>query len=278
MVKLIIPTDFSETAMNAIFYALELMKYEKCDITIVHAFADEVYENTTEMSRDYFEEYRDKIEVNVNVKLQQVISQMLEKSPNPRHDYKRVSSFGSIVDVVNDLVEKEEADLVVMGTKGQTNKENITFGSNTINVIRYVNCPVLSVPSAYHDMHPEHILFPTNYMIPFNRRGFKLASNIAKNYASKIHFLHVSTLKNMSHRQEDNKAFIKYCFKDNLIDFSQLPEINVTKAIEKTIEAKNIDLLVMVNHRQSYLENMISNSKIEDLELNLKIPFLVLQN
>ncbi|APY00497.1 universal stress protein [Lacinutrix venerupis] len=278
MIKIIIPTDFSETSKNAIYYALELMKYEKCDFTIVHAYATEVYNNTEELSRDYFEKYRDKIKQEADSKLQKIITQMLEKSPNPRHNYKSISIFNSIVESVNDLIKKEEADLVVIGTKGKTNNVNNAFGSNTINLIKYVNCPILSVPLSYKDMHPKHILFPTDYNIPFNKRAFKLVSNIAKNYVCKIHFLYVSTLKKMSYRQEDNKAFLSYCFKDNFIDFFQLPEIDVVKTIEKTIETKNIDLLVMINHRQSYLENMLKNSKIENLELNIKIPFLVLQN
>lgn len=278
MKKILISTDFSETATNAIFYTLELFKYDKCDITIIHAFADEVYESSVDMSRDYFEDYRDKIEINVNKRLQKVIAQMLERSPNPRHIYNRISSFSSIVDAINNFVEKEDVDLVVMGTKGQTNNANILFGSNTINVIKYVKCPVLSVPVSYHDMHPENILFPTDYMIPFNKRGFKLVSCIAKNYAAKVHFLYVSTLKHLSHRQQDNRAFIDYCFDNNKVEFSQLPEINVTKAINTTIDTKKIDLLVMINRRDSYLENMLYNSKIVDLGLHIKIPFLVIQN
>lgn len=278
MKKVIIPTDFSETATNAIFYALELLKYDKCEIIIVHAFADEVYENSIDMSREYFEKYRDKVQVNVDRRLQQVIAEMLERSPNPRHTYNRVSSFGNIVDVVNDFVEKENADLVIMGTKGNTNNDSVLFGSNAIKVIKYVKCPVLAVPVTYRDMHPKNILFPTDYMIPFKRRELKLVSNIAKNYVSKVHFLYVSTLKQLSHRQKDNSTFLKGCFTDNKVDFLQLPKTDVTDTINKTIASKNIDLLVMVNQRHSYLENILFNSTIEDIGLKIEIPFLVLQN
>ena len=54
MRKILIPIDFSQNAMNAIIYALELFKYERCDFIIMHAYSEEVYENTIEMSREFF--------------------------------------------------------------------------------------------------------------------------------------------------------------------------------------------------------------------------------
>ena len=278
MKKIIIPTDFSETATNAIKYALELFKYDKSEITIIHAFADEVYDNTAKMSRDYFEEYRDKIQGNVDKRLQKVIAEMLAISPNPRHTYNRQSRFGSIVDVINDFVDSENADVVVMGTKGKTNNPTITFGSNTLKVIKYVQCPVLAVPDSYHDMHPKNILFPTGYMIPFNSRALKLVSSIAMNYVSTIHMLHVSKAKNLSHRQQDNQTFLDCAFDDNKFKHLLIEDDNVTKTINKTIENQSIDLLVMVNERHSYLEDFLNNSTIEKIGLEIKIPFLVLQN
>ena len=278
MKKILIPTDFSETATNAIKYALELFKYDKSEITIIHAFADEVYDNTTEMSRDYFEEYKSKIQENVDRRLQKVIAEMLEISPNPRHTYNRQSEFGSIVDAINDFVDSENADVVVMGTKGKTNNPKATFGSNTLKVIKYVQCPVLAVPVTYHDMHPKNMLFPTDYMIPFNRRELKLVSSIAMNYVSTIHMLHVSKAKQLSHRQQDNQMFLDCSFDDNKFEFIQIAADNVTETINNTIKNQGIDLLVMVNHRHSYLEHLLYNSTIEKIGLEIKIPFLVLQN
>lgn len=278
MKKILISTDFSETATNAIKYALELFKYDKSDITIIHAFADEVYENTTEMSRDYFEEYKDKIQGNVNNKLQKVILEMLEISPNPRHVYNSQSKFGSIVDVINDYVDSENVDAVVMGTKGKTNNPKITFGSNTVKVIKYVQCPVLVVPATYHDMHPKHILFPTDYMLPFKRRELKLLSSLAMRYVSTIQMLYVSKTKHLSHRQLDNQMFLDSAFDNNKFKFLQIEADNITETINNTIQDQNIDLLVMVNQRHSYLEDLLYNSTIDKIGLEIKIPFLVLQN
>jgi nucleotide-binding universal stress UspA family protein len=278
MKTIIIPTDFSETAMNAIRYAMVLFKHEKCDFLIMNAFADDVYENTMEMDEVFYEEYKEVMEKSTRRALEKVISEMLEISPNPKHQYNCVASFGSLVDEVNDLVDKHNADIVVMGTKGKSNKVDVTFGSQTLQVIKYVKCPVLAVPVSFHGYPLENILFPTDYMLPFKRRELKLLSDLSTRFASMVHFQHISEVEELSHRQKNNKAVATCCFGENKVSHIISPGTEITKEINKAVQHNSIDMLVMVNHRHSYLENILYRSAIEKVGLEIKIPYLVLQN
>ena len=47
MRKILIPTDFSENAMNAITYAIDLFKYEISHFFIMHAYQDDIYNDET---------------------------------------------------------------------------------------------------------------------------------------------------------------------------------------------------------------------------------------
>ncbi len=278
MRKIVIPTDFSDNAMNAVKYAMELFKYERCEYTVVHAFADTVYENTLEMSRAFFEEYKDKVQQGTDKQLAQLVDEMRKISPNPRHKYDYKSVFGSLVDTVNDLVNKENADIVIMGTKGATDDRDITFGSETLQVMKYVKCPVLAVPEGYHDRPPQNMLFPTNYMLPYKGRELKLVSMLAKNFAATIHFLHITNGKKMSFRQQDNKSFLECFVDENIVMFNEVVGEDLTSCINSFIERNEINFLVMVNSRHSYLENIMYTSTIEKIGLRINIPFLVLQN
>lgn len=278
MKKILIPTDFSATAINAVKYALELFKYDKSEITILHTYADEVYENTTNKPRDVFQDYKNRVKHNVDKKLKNEIEEMLELSPNPRHKYNYKSQFGSLIDVIDEFVNEHNIDVIVMGTKGQTNNPFLTFGSNAIKVMKYSQCPVLVVPNTFHDLHPENILFPTDYLIPYKRRELKLLSSLAVSFVSNIDVLYVSKSKKITHRQEDNQQFLQESFTSNKVNFLQVHDDNVTETINKTIKEQAIDLLVMVNQRHSYLENLLYHSTIEKIGLTIKIPFLVFQN
>ncbi len=278
MRKIIIPTDFSETALNAIRYAVELFKYENSEFLIMNAFADDVYENTMEMDREFFEEFKDKLEVATERSLQKVIAEVLAISPNPKHTFKIMASFGSLVDEVNHLVDKHNAAIVVMGTKGKTNREEVTFGSQTLQVIKYVKCPVLAVPVSYHGYPLQNMLFPSDYMLPFKRRELKLVSALASRFVTRVHFLHISEAKELSHRQKDNRAFASSYFEEHLVSQINAPGKDITQGINKILQDTAFDMLVMVNQRHSYLEHILYRSTIEKVGLEIKIPFLVLQN
>ncbi len=47
------------------------------------------------------------------------------------------------------FIEEEKVDFVVMGTTGNTGFDKVLFGSNTMNAIKHLKIPVLSVPNGY---------------------------------------------------------------------------------------------------------------------------------
>ncbi|WP_109097306.1 universal stress protein [Aquimarina sp. AU58] len=278
MRKILIPTDFSENAMNALRYAVELFKYERCDFFILHAYADEVYDHNTVVSREIFDELKERVYKSSNMALEKALSEMKNISPNPRHEYKLLSMFGSLTDEANDLVDKENIDILIMGTRGETNDRKLTFGSNTLQVLKYVKCPVLVIPSDCSYNSPKNILFPTNYQLPFKRRELKLFSTLTESFRSIINFLYISNFDKLSIRQEDNKHFLKESLPNAEVIFHQETAEDLTHAINQFIERNEIDFLVMVNSRRSYLENLLDRSTIDKIGLHIKIPFLVMQN
>lgn len=278
MRKVLIPTDFSENAMNAIKYALELFKYDKTEFYIMHAYGDEVYDERETKERAVFNEIKESVFKSSNAKLEAVLKEMQLLAPNPRHAHFHISVFGSLVDEVNAMAEAENIDVIVMGTKGQSDLRDITFGSNTLQVIKYVKCPVLAVPASYHDIQPKKILFATDYMLPYQRRELKLLGTIAKNFVSRMSVLHISKFDELSFRQQDNKAFLEFCLRENKPQFIKLAGEEISKVIDEAVSNYNADLLVMINSRHSFLESMLYQSTVDKIGLNIQIPFLVLQN
>src|SRR5690554_331474 len=278
MRKILIPTDFSENSINAIKYATELFKHGPTEIYILHAFADEVYDDKARLVDAVFEELKESSVEKSRIALEKLKQQVLGFSPNPKHNIHLLSEFGLLVDSVNDWVEKENIDVVVMGTKGKTADKSLTFGSNTLQVIKYVKCPVLAIPANYDDVHPKNILFSTDFQLPYKPRELKLLANISKFFAAKINFLYVSKFPALSLRQQDNKTFLETFFQENQTSFHQESGKEITRAINTFIIEHPIDMLVMINTRHSYLENILYQSTIEKIGLHIDIPFLVLQN
>lgn len=278
MRKIIVPVDFSENAFNALKYACELFKYEKSEFYILHAYADEVFNSETTITPEFLEEYKESVRKNSDRELEQVKSRILDLFPNPKHNFFVRSAFGLLIDEVNDLADKENADLIVTSTRGLTNDRKLTFGSNTLQIIKYVQCPVLSIPENYEFSDPRHILFPTNYLLPYQRRELKLLGGIARSFCAEVHMLYVSRFAQETYRQKDNKEAILEQLYDVKVHFHHEELMEKTEAIQKMIAQLKIDLLILVNSRHSYLENILYKSTIDKIGLDPRVPFLVLQN
>lgn len=278
MLSILLPTDFSENSKNAINYALEFFKYQKVQFHFMHAYRNEFYDHDELVSRDVFDDVLEKVKTDSKNNLEKLLKEVNEIAPNPRYTYHSISANNSLVEEANEIADKHNIDLIVMGTKGKSNERHIIFGSQTFQVLKYVDCPVLAIPSNYKNTQPKHILFPTDYLIPYKRRELKLLSVLAKSYRSKIDVMYVSTSNKLSIRQEDNKDFIKDALIVNKVDFNIKNDKNVADAIISHIEESDIDMITMVNTQHSFLEDMLFPSTIDKVSFGLEIPLLAMQN
>jgi nucleotide-binding universal stress UspA family protein len=278
MLSILLPTDFSENSINAINYALEFFKYQKVQFYFMHAYRNEFYDHDELVSRDDFDNVLEKVKTDSKNNLEKLLKKVNEIAPNPRYTYHSISANNSLVEEANDIAEKQNVDLIVMGTKGKSNERHIIFGSQTFQVLKYVDCPVLAIPSNYKNTQPKHILFPTDFLIPYKRRELKLLSVLAKSYRSEIDVIYISTSNKLSIRQEDNKEFIKDALIVNKVNFIIKNEKKVADAIISHIEENNIDMITMVNTQHSFLEDMLFPSTIDKVSFGLDIPLLAMQN
>jgi len=278
MRKILIPTDFSENALNAINYALELFKYEKSIYYIMHAYQDDIYANEALLEEESIDKVTERVGKKSLEELEIILKKINEISPNPKHTYRIISSNNLLLHEADKIVDDENIDIIVMGTRGKTNDKKLTFGSHTLQVLKYVQCPVLAIPENYKYTQPKHILFPTNYMLPYKRRELKLLCEMVSPFRATIDMLYISKSNKLSIRQEDNKAFVKAELCKNAINFKIANEKHIINVIYRYIKENNIDMLVMVNTRHSFLDSNIFLSSIDELSLHLDIPFLALQN
>ena len=278
MRNILIPTDFSANAMNALKYASELFKYDKSRFFIMHAYQDEIFEDEELIKEETLVKVTKRIADKSQSNLDKVLKDIKEISPNPRHSYSIISANNMLVDEADKIVDEENIDIIVMGTRGNTNDKKLTFGSHTLQVLRYVQCPVLAIPEHYVGIQPRHILFPTNYLIPYKRRELKLLCELAAPYRAVIDMLYVSNSDKLSMRQQNNQSFVKDELCKNEINFKTVKDSSITDAICNYIDENNVDMLVMVNTRHSFFENIFFQSKLDEITLRIDIPFLALQN
>lgn len=278
MISILLPTDFSSNSMNAIKYALEFFKHQKAKFYFMHAYQNAVYDQDNLVSRNVFDEILENVSSESRRNLKALLAEVKMIAPNPEFEFHIISSYSTLLEEVNIIADAKNIDLIVMGTKGKSNQRNLIYGSNTFKVLKYVKCPVLAIPAHYSNTRPKNILFPTNYMIPYKSRELKLLKDLATSFKSVIDVLHVSKSDTLSIRQKDNKALIKETIDKTEVLFSTVNSKRIPETIKRYIKHNATDLLVMINTQHSFLEDMLFQSKIDKVGIDLKIPLLAMQN
>ncbi|MDX5583391.1 MAG: universal stress protein [Aureibaculum sp.] len=277
MKRILLPTDFSDNAQNAINYALNLYKDESCTFYLLNTYTPIIYSYDYQMNAGgYLGEIADVVRDNSIRKLNEIEKNIKEKFNNPKHHFEIVSSFNLLTDEIKDKLEQFSIDLIVMGTKGATGTKEILFGSNTIHIIQKVKCPVLAIPDGHFFEEPKEILFPTDYKIDYSTKQLKSLNTIATLFDSRVHVLNVSHGIDLTEIETKNKEKL-----DNLLlgvkhASYRVEDQDIPQAINEFQKSTYVQLLMMVNNKHSFFENLFFKPIIKQIGFHLNIPFLVI--
>ncbi|MGB7785043.1 MAG: universal stress protein [Salinimicrobium sp.] len=275
MKNILLPTDFSENAYNAVKFAVQLFKDEECRFFLLNTYTPVLYDNEylvySASQPTLTEIYRN----NSAKGLERVVRRVKRNFHNDLHSFEKLSSFNLLSDEIKEIVKEKNIDLIVMGTKGATGAEEILFGSHTVHAIKKVKCPLLAVPAHYDFKVPEQILFPTDYE-PKVVKLLPVVKEIAAANKATLHFMHVYFGVELSEEQARTKQALNRHFKEVDHQFYSISDKSVPQAIYDFQEEHNIDLLVLINNKHSFFENLLFRPIVNEIGFHVKVPFLVI--
>lgn len=275
MKRIILPSDFSENADNAIRYAIQLFREEECTFYLLHTYTPAIYQAEYLLPSPGQIGLGDVYQVSSMERLEKLKEQLENDFNNPKHHFIAHSANNSLVNEIKETVEREKIDLVIMGTQGATGAKEILFGTNTVDLIKKANCPVIAVPSNYTYEPPKEILFPTDYEIAYGGGRLNVLIHLAQIYGSQIEVIHISPGYDLSQIQSENKQELGSVLKEIPHLFHELPDQEVIRGIANFRSKKRMDLLVMIQNRHTFLERLFIDPVIEKAAFHLDIPFLV---
>lgn len=276
MLKVLLPTDFSENAWNAISYALEFLQDQECSFYLLHTYTPAFYRMDYLVGGPSFSAIPDPgIDDSLNG-LNKTMKKIRSQYDNPRHTFQAVSAFNLLTDEINKLARDKDLDMVIMGTKGATGATEIFMGTNTVYVIRKAGIPVLVIPEEASYSPLRKILFPTDYWTRYNEDELEVLVNTAKFYESDITVLHVKEEYDLTDDQKENKNHIALCFSQVNHHFEELKGALMPNAIMDYIDDQKCEFLVMMNRKHSFFERLLLKQNIDQIGFQVQIPFLVI--
>ena len=276
MKHILLPTDFSDNSWNAIKYAIKLFKNETCVFHLLHTYTPIIY--NVEYVLGYPAQFGlgDAIRNTAQENLKELVHKIFKEFPSTNHKFETLARFDTLISGIKEFMVKHKTHAVVMGTKGATGAKEVLFGSNTVHVFKEIKCPVLAIPSNFEYEHPHEILFPTDLDVSYKHKQLKLLKEIAVTHSSRVNAMHVSTGFELTDEQKGNKKKLESMFEKVSFLFHEIKTMNVSEAINKFQIKAKINLLVMINNKHSFFENIFFQSKLKQIGFHLNVPFLVL--
>jgi len=275
MKKILLPTDFSNNAWNAIVYALEFFKDEECLFYLLNTYTPVIYRVDYMIGGPAVSAIPD-VGIDVSLAgLERTLEKIKKEYPNAKHQFETVSEFNTLTDEVNARSKKEGMELVIMGTKGASGVKEIFLGSNTIQVIRKAEIPVLAIPEDYKFQKLNSIVLPTDYEVSYMAKNFKILVDIVKKHGATLHIVH-AVEQTLSTVQLGHKSQLKAMLQNLSTEFEDVTDDYMPNIVHNYVEENHIDMVAMLNQKHTFLERLLFRQHVDSVGYHCTVPFLVL--
>ena len=272
MKKFLVPTDFSETSKNAASYAVKML-HGKPDVTIIlyYVFDNAAGSDGTLLTEDDMDRHTIIGHALGNMKL--------ELAAYGNTPIETVAEFGtSLVENIERFVRHHGIDMVVMGITGATKIEQIFMGSNTLKLVKEGVCPVMIIPPDAQYQEIKEVTLTSDFKdvestIPFNPIKRLLDLFKPTLYVINVDSEHYVEITDdyKAERSKLEKHFAEYN-----PQFAFIRLFDFLEAINNFTRDKEIDLIITVPKRHSFLGGLFKTSHTKKLAYHSNVPIVAI--
>ncbi|NJX16099.1 universal stress protein [Tamlana crocina] len=270
MKKLLVPTDFSDQAENALKVAAQIAKKHNCEIYLLHMLEIPLQEVDPLGTQSALPEAMFFMKL-----AHKKFETLMKKDFLQGITVHETVDFQEIFKGIFHVCKKHDIDLIVMGSNGVSGLREMLIGSNTEKVVRTSETPVLVVKKEHPVFNIGHFVFASDFEDE-SKAAFKKAIDFSDMFGAKLHLLMVNTPNMFITTQEANKRMEPY---ERLITnkphtLNIYNDLSIEKGIMNFAESINADIIGMSTHGRQGLSHFFNGSISEDLVNHAKRPVI----
>jgi len=270
MKKILVPCDFSDSAVQAFKFAVEVANQSKGEINLLNVIEIPVMHDSVMMPTMSLEEtYLKEMKARADKDFDKMKTKWAKDGP-------KVNTFvqyGAPTPSISRFVEEKKIDLVIMGSKGATGLKEFFVGSNTEKVVRWSPVPVITIKKSVKASSIKNIVFPST--LHNDEEELTMKVKAAQNFfKAKLHVLYVNTPANFStdvvNHQKLNAFAKRFMLKDYTLNvFNDLSE---ELGVGNFVNEVKGDMIMMGTHGRKGLNHLMSGSIAEDVVNHFDCP------
>jgi nucleotide-binding universal stress UspA family protein len=270
MKTILVPTDFSATARNAAFYAIDLAnQLQARKIILYNAYqAPVVTEPTMPVMQMLDVDTLKKISED---SMKQFKSSFAE-AESSNIQIETICEYAVLPNAIRDICEKTGADLVVMGITGSSKFEEVLIGSTAISVVKHTKVPVIVIPPSAKCNKIEKVMLACDYKKVEETTPVLPIKKLLDATNAKFFVLNISgKQKGADTRQEE---LISRMFSEYNIEYSYSNNDDFINGINDFAEANNIDMIITIPKRHGMFDGLFKESHTKQLAFHSHVPLM----
>lgn len=275
MKRILVPIDFSKTSEFAAKMASRIAKKSGADIYLLHMI--ELPTGIVDMGAG----------ANFSIpesmlylrKIKERLVEYKEKYFDSKTTVHHSILFLHPYEGIEKYTKKINPDIIVMGSKGHSEFDEILIGSNTEKVVRTSETPVLVVKKNERKFRIKNIVFASDFANEEEKEVLRKVKVFADNFGSKIHLLKVNTPSNFESTYEARTSIQDYIKDINLDKYTVniYSDVSIEKGILHFAQELDADLISLCTHGRSGISHLFTSSVTKNLTKNALKPMLTIR-
>ena len=273
MKKILVPTDFSEYALNAAKYAAEIARKFEARIYFLHIVDMPAVETgiipgqtRADIAEGLF----------ILKKVKKDFKELFEQDFLKGLNVAEAVQFDGVYESVVEQAKKHDIDLIVMGTHGSSGYVNDFFiGSNTDKIVRLSETPVLTVRDEVKSPSFKNIVFASDFGEGVEA-SFDGIGKLIKMFDAKVELVRIITRDDFYYAAPMLTLMEAFAKRQALKNYEchVFSAETVQDGINEFAQFKNADLITTITHGRRGLAKLINGSVTSDLMKNSPLPIL----
>ena len=275
MNNILFPTDFSPAAIQAFRYALGVASVTGAKITVFHAYQVPRITGGGNLPNTMKEAY-DSMHAEAKEQFQKHFSALEEIAREGGASEVALHSEvvqGPAIESILKTARQMATDVIIMGTKGASGLREIFIGSIAGEVLEKAACPVLAIPEkATFDGAIDRLAVTTSFREE-DKAALRGVLDFAQPFNAKVTCVNVD----LAHKEELTHA--KDVWQEEFaehtnLDFVVIDGINFETAIAKFLDSNEIDILGMLTHKRTILQELFTFNRTKRMAYHSTTPIL----
>lgn len=270
MKRILVPCDFSDPAVQAFKFAVDIAKESRGEVILLNVVELPVMHESVLMPTLSFEEAFIK---DMKAHAEKNFAKMKDKWAKEGPKVTSFVEFGGATPTIRDYVKDNKIDLLVMGTHGASGLKEFFVGSNTEKIVRTSEVPVIAIKGQVKMSSIKNIVFPNTFGMDQEELTLRVKA-LQNFFKATLHVLYVNTPSSFRRDIEvkkEMKAFAKrFMLKDyTLTIFNDYSE---EEGLRNFVTDTKADMVAMATHGRRGINHLMSGSIAEDVVNHLTCP------